>query len=147
MPAGGGSPDVIEIHLGDLMELDTTIVVVAPAHGDEWEAARRLLSKEADGVLFVVDSTPGREEANRAAFAEMIEIFGPTHLGLWPLPGCMLYHKRDLVDAVDIRVLDELLNSEVWLGFETSVSDGANKFIEAIKILFKTVLRYSLSGS
>ncbi len=76
-----------------------------------YKAARKLVLRGADCVVFVADSSQKRMEENKELFKEMhqnLKMFGLSDGNKIPI--IMQYNKRDLPDKVPINVLERELN-------------------------------------
>jgi signal recognition particle receptor subunit beta len=73
---------------------------------------RKALLQNVDGIVFVADSDPGREEANLTALQNLFENL--RRLGHDPetLPIVFQWNKRDLPNATPIKTLEAMLNPD-----------------------------------
>jgi len=89
-----------------------------------YREARRRVLQEADGVAFVADSSPSRQEANVESLASLREILGTGGVDLDELPLAFLYNKRDLPGAVPFGGMRAALNPLMRPDFEAVASRG-----------------------
>lgn len=75
-----------------------------------YHSTRRVVLEGADGVVFVADSDPSREDANIASFDSLQENLASFGRGLTSLPIVLQWNKRDLPNALPIRLLQRTLN-------------------------------------
>jgi len=68
------------------------------------EATRKVVLANADGVVFVADSSPESAEPNRSSWASLSANL--EALGLGAIPIVVQYNKRDLPDAVALDTAD-----------------------------------------
>jgi hypothetical protein len=95
-----------------------------------------------DGIVFVADSHPAREQANRESLADLHEHlatlgFGPAQVAR--LPRVFQWNKRDVPAAVPVERLREALNPAGCLEFEAVASDGRG-VTETLRAACKGVL-------
>lgn len=142
----GELPDVeppkresVHLQLGELQAVPTDLFIQVAPSAPQWLAARILALKEADGVIFVADASPGRADATAASYAEMKKLLEDR--GTWPVPGEMVYNKSDLAEAAEIDALDARLNSAGWPVFRSVAPYNVGKLGDAVKELLKTILR------
>jgi signal recognition particle receptor subunit beta len=64
------------------------------------DATRRIVLKQADGVVFVADSDPGSAAANRESFENLLVNLQKVGLERSKVPIVVQYNKRDLPNAV-----------------------------------------------
>lgn len=74
---------------------------------------RRAVLAGADGVVFVADSSPGRLEANLAAYADCRAALVANRIDPDRIPTAFQYNKRDAPCAILPDELDELLRVRV----------------------------------
>lgn len=68
------------------------------------EATRRIVLQGTDGVVFVADSQPDQQEANKQSWQNLVTNL--RALGLEQTPIVLQYNKRDLPDATPLDQLD-----------------------------------------
>ena len=68
------------------------------------EATRKIVLANADGVVFVADSSPEAAQENRGSWTSLTGNLGS--LGLAEIPIVLQYNKRDLPTAVPLDALD-----------------------------------------
>lgn len=105
-----------------------------------YEAARKIVSKGVDGVVFLADSQLERLEDNLKSMMELKEMLEEHGEDLATIPMVIQYNKRDLPNAVAVGELRELLNPRKVDDFETVATAGTKTF-EAFKAISKEVLK------
>lgn len=76
-------------------------------------ASRRKVSLYGvDGLVFVVDSSPERKEANRASLQELQVNLAAMNKSIYNMPILLQHNKRDLPDALPIETLHSFLNPQ-----------------------------------
>ena len=105
-----------------------------------YAAARKLISKGVDGVVFMADSQLQKMEENLKSLSNLNEILKNEGLDPNQVPMVIAYNKRDLPNAVPIEELRGLLNRNNSEDFETVAVTGQGVFdvLRAIgtKVLF-----------
>ncbi len=75
-----------------------------------YNATRRAVLEAVDGLVFVADSAPDREEANVVALDNLVENLASLGRRLESLPLVFQWNKRDVSGALSERILQRLLN-------------------------------------
>lgn len=85
---------------------------------------RRAIIGGADGIVFVADAAPERQDANRASMVELGEHL--VHYQRTPddLPHVLQYNKGDLESAIAFDVLERNLNPDGWPALPASAVNG-----------------------
>jgi len=107
-----------------------------------YKLSRRAVLQGVDGLVFVADSHPAREIANRESLADLNEhlrTLGLTGPSLARIPWVFQYNKRDVPVAVPIERLKKALNPQNWPEFEAVASDGKG-VSETLRAACKAVL-------
>jgi signal recognition particle receptor subunit beta len=97
--------EILPIQLGDIGGRPTQIEIVVVPDGEEQAPTRKQLLDEVSGVVLVIDSQPGREEANIASRNELADALASYGRELTDIPVILQYNKRDLADDNQIEVL------------------------------------------
>ena len=87
-------------------------------------ATRRAVLRGADGVVFVADSDPRREQANLNSKADMIEALAEHGQDLEKLALVYQWNKRDVKRAVPVKVMERMLNTEGAPSVEAIAVEG-----------------------
>lgn len=75
-----------------------------------YNAARKLILRGVDGVIFVADSAPNRLRANAEALRNLRENLAEYSLSVGELPVVIQFNKRDLPDALPVDMLQSVLD-------------------------------------
>lgn len=108
-------------------------------------AAWKMVLKGVDGVVFVADAAPDRQDANRqslASLAAYLEAYGQK---LSSIPMVFQFNKRDLPDAQSAGEMQRALNPSGLPSFQASSRSG-DGVLNTLLSLVKTVLA-GLRGS
>lgn len=103
--------------------------------------SRRLIMKNADGVVFVADSQAERLEANLISMDDLLDNLDAYGYDVEKIPFVIQYNKRDLPSALPVDKLRSELNR--WYpkipDFEACASEGQGVF-ECLKAVVKMIL-------
>jgi signal recognition particle receptor subunit beta len=112
-----------------------------------YKLSRRAVLQGVDGLVFVADSHPARETANRESLADLNEhlrTLGVTGHALARIPWVYQWNKRDVPVAIPIERLKRALNPQGWPEYEAVASEGKG-VSETLRAACKAVLA-RLSG-
>jgi hypothetical protein len=114
-----------------------------------YRLSRRAVLQGADGLVFVADSHPAREQANVDSLADLashLQTLGLTAAQLERLPRVFQWNKRDLAAALPVERLRARLNPLGAPDFEAvaTVGRGVN---ETLKTVCKAVLARLATGA
>jgi hypothetical protein len=105
------------------------------------DATRRLVLRNVDGVVFVVDSQRGREESNLASMRNLDQNLNLVGEDMGQIPFVVQYNKRDLDTALPLDELRERLSIPKDVPeIEASALFGQGVF-ETLKAAIKLCLR------
>jgi signal recognition particle receptor subunit beta len=107
-----------------------------------YKLSRRAVLQGVDGLVFVADSHPARETANRESLADLHEhlrTLGLTGPALARIPWVYQYNKRDVPVALPIERLKKALNPQNWPEYEATASEGKG-VSETLRAACKAVL-------
>ncbi len=94
--------------------------------------------KDADGVVFVADSDPARQAANKEALTDLANMLKETGADIARMPRVIQYNKRDVAGAPSISDLRAALNGAGVAEFE-AVATGGQGVVETMKSIVKLV--------
>jgi len=104
-----------------------------------YNATRKLVLTGVDGLVLVFDSQLGRSDANVESLQNLRENLEAHGRELSLVPHVVVYNKRDLLDAMSIRDLEELLNSARAPSFAGTATKGEGVY-EALESVTRAVL-------
>jgi len=90
--------------------------------------SRRIILKGADGIVFVADSHPAREDANVEGMADLSKNLAYYGLTLKDIPMVVQYNKRDLENAMAVEKMRKVLNYVNVPDFEAIAIQGVGVF-------------------
>jgi signal recognition particle receptor subunit beta len=106
-----------------------------------YDSTRKLVLQGADGVVFVADSQPLRQEENVESFRNLQENLLEQGVDPRSMPICLQYNKRDLPDAVPLAALEDALNYRGLRAFPASATLGRGVF-ETLRGVSEQVLSH-----
>ena len=89
-----------------------------------YHATRRVVLESADGIVFVADSAPEREEANIVSRDDMLANLASYGKSLDEIPHVFQWNKRDLPKTIPVSVLQRSLNPGNAPAFEAVATRG-----------------------
>jgi mutual gliding-motility protein MglA len=105
-----------------------------------FNATRKLVLSNADGVVFVADSQASRADANMESLDNLMSNLSDYKIDTEKFPLVFQYNKRDLENLVPIEVLDKTLNKQGRPSLGTCAIRGDNIY-ESLELITKEVLR------
>jgi mutual gliding-motility protein MglA len=140
--------DFLPIELGQVQGFTTRFHLYTVPGQAHYRLSRRAVLTGVDGVVFVADSHPARERANRDSLADLDEQL--ASLGVTPpllarIPRLFQYNKRDLLAALPLERLRAALNPGGFPEFEAVAREGTG-VTETLKASCKAVIA-RLSGT
>jgi len=105
-----------------------------------YNATRKLVLHQADGVVFVADSHPGAMDSNLESLANLRENLRDQGCDFANFPLVIQYNKRDLPDALPVEILRKRLNPRGVPDFETVAAEGKG-ILDALRAITRSVLR------
>lgn len=104
-----------------------------------YNVSRKLVLKNADGVVFVVDSQEERIEENIESWNNLEDNLRSYNLSVKDLPVVLQYNKRDLPNIMPISDLQLQINSSGYTYFESVAIRGIGVFDTLKSICQQTV--------
>jgi hypothetical protein len=107
-----------------------------------YRLSRRAVLQGVDGLVFVADSHPAREAANRESLADLndhLRTLGITGPALARIPWVFQWNKRDHPVTIPIERLQRALNPQGWPEYEAIASEGKG-VSETLRAACKAVL-------
>lgn len=132
--------DFLPLDLGKVKKYQVRLHLYTMPGDVPYRAARKIISKGVDGVIFLADSALARLEDNLHSMMELKELIEEDGGDFENLPMVIQYNKRDLPNAVAVDELKRLLNPRKLPDFETVATQGKGVF-EALKAISTRVLK------
>jgi hypothetical protein len=140
--------DFLPIDLGQVNGFLTRFHLYTVPGQVYYRLSRRAVLQGVDGLVFVADSHPAREAANRESLADLhdhLRTLGVTGPALARIPWVFQWNKRDSPVALPIERLQRALNPHGWPEFEAIASEGKG-VSETLRAACKAVLARLGSG-
>jgi signal recognition particle receptor subunit beta len=132
--------DFLPIDLGSIRGFKTRFHLYTVPGQVYYNASRKLILKNVDGIIFVADSQAHRQEANLEAMHNLYENLETYGYDLSTIPFVIQYNKRDLPDAVPVETLRAQLNPGGVPDFEGVATEGTGVF-ETLRSVSKLVVK------
>ena len=134
--------DFLPVELGEVNGFTTRFHLYTVPGQVYYRLSRRAVLTGADGIIFVADSHPARERANRDSLADLedqLGSLGMTSVQSARIPRVLQYNKRDLRAALPVERLRAALNPHGAPEFEAVACEGQGVG-ETLKAACKAVL-------
>jgi len=105
-----------------------------------YNASRKLILKEVDGIVFVADVQEPRYDANLESMDNLIDNLAEYGYDIRDIPTVIQYNKMDLPNIIDINELNAELNPYNFPIFKASAARGEGVF-ETLKGVAKLVVK------
>ncbi len=105
-----------------------------------YNAARKVILRGVDGVVFVADSAPNRLRANAESLRNLRENLRDYSLELSEIPLVLQLNKRDLANALPTRTLNAVLDPEGSLSTFEATALRMEGVLETLRGVSKKVL-------
>jgi signal recognition particle receptor subunit beta len=102
--------DFLPVDLGTVRGFKTRFHLYTVPGQVYYNASRKLILKNVDGIVFVSDSQAERLEANQESMQNLYDNLGEYGYDLTRMPFVIQYNKRDLPNAMPIAELQHVLN-------------------------------------
>ncbi len=139
--------DFLPIDLGQVNGFLTRFHLYTVPGQVYYRLSRRAVLQGVDGLVFVADSHPAREAANRESLADLHEhlrTLGMQGPSLARIPWVFQYNKRDVALAMPLERMRAMLNPHAHPEFEAVANEGKG-VSESLRAMCKLVLA-RLSG-
>ena len=136
--------DFLPLDLGDISGFRTRLQLYTVPGQVYYNATRKLVLREADGVVFVADSAPDREQDNLDSLRNLHENLLENGFDIREIPLVLQYNKQDLPDAVAADAMDDTLNFRdvPARGAEAVRGDGVVPTLRAVsQLVLESVAR------
>lgn len=111
-----------------------------------YHATRQAVLEGADGVVFVADSSPDREDANLLSREDLVRSLEARGRALVDVPHVYQWNKRDVPRALSVATLRRMLNPEGAEGVEAVAVDGIGVWDTQQLIVRKVVAELRTQG-
>jgi signal recognition particle receptor subunit beta len=109
--------DFLPIGLGKIRGCDVKVQLYTVPGQAKYNATRKLVLKNVDGLVFVADSLDVRRKANVLSLMDLQQNLAEQNISIFKAPLVLQYNKRDLgergIPLLPIDVLEQDLNSKL----------------------------------
>jgi signal recognition particle receptor subunit beta len=105
-----------------------------------YNATRKLVLQGADGVVFVADSQPAAEDANRESLQNLEENLAEQGIRIEKFPLVIQYNKRDIENVAPLEQMRTMLNPRGCPDFETCATNGQG-VLDTLKAIMRLVIK------
>lgn len=117
--------DHLPLDIGDIKGYKTKFQLYTVPGQVYYNATRKMVLKQVDGIVFVADSQPSRLQDNIDSLNNLIDNLRDAGQDLTTVPFVLQYNKRDLPGVLPIDELDQYLNpAGRFTIFEASALEG-----------------------
>jgi len=102
--------DFLPVDLGTIRGFNTRFHLYTVPGQVYYNASRKLILKNVDGIVFVADSQMERMEANLESMQNLYDNMAEYGYDLTSMPFVIQYNKRDLPNAAPVSELQQALN-------------------------------------
>jgi small GTP-binding protein len=131
--------DFMQMELNEIKGLQPKFKLYTVPGQVYYEATRKLVLKDVDGLVFVADSSVQRLAANRRAMQDMWRQLKELNRSPRDIPFVLQCNKQDLADAVDPALLGRFLGVMSAPIFPAVAVDGKGT-VETLKSLINSVI-------
>ncbi|MFB3817928.1 MAG: ATP/GTP-binding protein [Candidatus Methylomirabilales bacterium] len=131
--------DFLPVELGNVRGFKTRFHLFTVPGQAFYNQSRKLILRNADGLVFVADSQIERLEANLESLESLEAMLAEQGQTLSAMPLAIQYNKRDLPNVVPVPDLDAALNPHHVPAFPSCAIKGEGVF-ETLKGVAKLVL-------
>jgi mutual gliding-motility protein MglA len=138
--------DFLPLDVGEIRGLQVRFHLYSVPGQVIYDASRRLLLKNLDGMIFVADSQIDRMDENLISFKNMEKNLELSGYDLKKIPFALQYNKRDLENIASVAELRSALNKYNSPDFEAKAHQGVG-VMETLKTLSKGIITALKSGN
>jgi signal recognition particle receptor subunit beta len=131
--------DFLPLDLGSISGFQVRFQLYTVPGQVYYDATRKLVLQGADGVVFVADSQPSRQEENVDSFRNLQDNLLEQGVDPRTLPLCLQFNKRDVPGAVAREQMDRTLNYRGLRCYDASAVGGTGVF-ETLRGISELVL-------
>lgn len=131
--------DFFPMAAGKLMGLDLRFSFFTVPGQSFYNLTRKTILKDADGVVFVCDSDPERQDANIDSYLNLQENLQDQRMQLANLAHVIQYNKRDLGDVIPLEQMRREINTFNVPDFEAVALKGEGVF-ETLRAVVKLTM-------
>ena len=138
--------DFLPLDVGEIRGLKVRFHLYSVPGQVIYDASRRLVLKNLDGIVFVADSQMDRMDENINSFKNMEKNLELSSYDIKKVPLVIQYNKRDLDNISSVAELRSALNKYNSPDFEAKAEEGIG-VMESLKTLSKSIIASLKSGN
>lgn len=120
--------DLLPVSAGKFGDYDLRFQLYTVPGQVYYNASRRIVLQNVDGIVFVADSQPARLEANIESMHNLYDNMASFNHDMEEVPLVLQYNKRDVPGALTIDTLESSLNPEQVPAWEAVAITGVGVF-------------------
>jgi len=132
--------DFLPIEIAKINGFETKLHLYTVPGQVFYNASRKLILKEVDGIVFVADVQEPRYDANLESMDNLIDNLAEYGYDINDIPIVIQYNKIDLPNIINLKELNSELNPNNYPVFKASAASGAGVF-ETLKGVAKLVVK------
>ena len=132
--------DFLPIEFGQIRGFRTRFHLYTVPGQVFYNSSRKLILRGVDGVVFVADSSVARLRANAESLRNLRENLIEYNLRLGDVPFVIQANKRDLPDAIDMQMLQAVLDPQGKVQFFEAVAANFDGVFEPLRGVATMVL-------
>lgn len=138
--------DFLPLNVGEIRGFKTRFHLYTVPGQVVYDASRKLILKNLDGIIFVADSQAERMEENLQSLRNLETNLTQQGYNIREVPLILQYNKRDLPNVTPIAEMRSALNLYNSPDFEAIASEGKG-VLESLKTISKQIITSLKGGS
>ncbi|MCB9073823.1 MAG: GTPase domain-containing protein [Bdellovibrionaceae bacterium] len=138
--------DFLPLNVGEIRGLKVRFHLYTVPGQVIYDASRRLILKNLDGIIFVADSQIDRMDENILSLQNLEKNLDLAGYNIRKIPLVVQYNKRDLPNSASIAELRAALNKYNSPDFEAEAEKGVG-VMQSLNTLAKTIVATLKSGN
>ncbi|MBI2841275.1 MAG: hypothetical protein HYX75_23395 [Acidobacteria bacterium] len=130
--------DLLPIDLREIMGIKVRLQVYTVPGQVFYNETRKLVLKNADAVVMVLDSQQAMREKNIESMNNLFENLKELGLSGESIPIVLQYNKRDLRDIMPVDEMDRIYNTKGWPRVEAAALKGEG-VLQTLKVVTKVL--------
>lgn len=133
--------DLLPIDLREIMGIKVRLQVYTVPGQVFYNETRKLVLKNADAIIMVLDSQQAMREKNIESMNNLFENLRELGLSGESIPIVLQYNKRDLRDIMPVDEMDRIYNTKGWPRIEAAALKGEG-VLQTLKIVTKVLYEH-----
>lgn len=137
--------DFLPLEIGKIMGYNIKTQLYTVPGQIKYNATRKIVLKEVDGIVFVADSSLSRRKHNLISLKNLQENLADYNIDIFKIPLILQYNKQDLakqgIPVLPLKAMEKDLNSKLKaISFPASALKGENVIATIKKAISITVV-------